>query len=50
MSLAYIGAFADEEAMTTIGFFCRVRALFAARCLPRPYRVVADNGARYKAL
>lgn len=39
----------DEKAATTIGFFCRARAFFAAHGINRLVRVVTDNGANYTA-
>ena len=39
----------DEKASTTIGFFCRARAFFAAHGITRLVRVVTDNGANYRA-
>ena len=47
--LAYTEALDDEKAVTTIGFFCRARAFFAAHGITRLHRVVTDNGANYKA-
>ncbi|MBM7821660.1 IS481 family transposase [Kocuria palustris] len=47
--LAYTEALEDERAVTTIGFFCRARAFFAAHGITRLHRVVTDNGANYKA-
>ncbi|MFI7743202.1 IS481 family transposase [Kocuria rhizosphaericola] len=47
--LAYTEALADEKAVTTIGFFCRARAFFAAHGIRRLHRVVTDNGANYRA-
>lgn len=38
-----------ERASTTIGFFCRARAFFAAHGITRLVRVVTDNGASYRA-
>ena len=46
--LAYTEAL-DERASTTIGFFCRARAFFAAHGITRLVRVVTDNGANYRA-
>ena len=43
--LAYTEALDDEKASTTIGFFCRARAFFAAHGITRLVRVVTDNGA-----
>lgn len=39
----------DEKALTTIGFFHRARAFFAAHGIIRLVRVITDNGANYKA-
>ena len=47
--LAYTEALDDEKASTTIGFFCRARAFFAAHGITRFVRVVTDNGANYRA-
>ena len=47
--LAYTEALDDEKASTTIGFFCRARAFFAAHGITRLVRVVTDNGASYRA-
>jgi transposase len=47
--LAYTEALDDERATTTIGFFCRARAFFAAHGIERIHRVVTDNGANYRA-
>ena len=47
--LAYTEALEDEKAVTTIGFFCRARAFFAAHGIRRLHRVVTDNGANYRA-
>ncbi|WNB86745.1 IS481 family transposase [Cellulomonas sp. ATA003] len=47
--LAYTEHLADEKAVTTIGFFHRARAFFAAHGIVRLVRVVTDNGANYKA-
>jgi len=47
--LAYTEHLADEKATTTIGFFCRARAFFAAHGINRLVRVVTDNGANYRA-
>ena len=38
-----------EKASTTIGFFCRTQAFFAAYGVTRLVRVVTDNGANYRA-
>ena len=47
--LAYTEHLLDERAATTIGFFHRARAFFAAHGIGRIVRVVTDNGANYKA-
>ena len=47
--LAYTEALEDETAQTTIGFFARARAYFAAHGITRLIRVVTDNGANYRA-
>jgi len=47
--LAYTEALDDENAATTIGFFCRARAFFVAHGVTRIHRVVTDNGANYRA-
>ncbi len=47
--LAYTEHLADERAVTTIGFFHRARAFFAAHGIHRLVRVISDNGANYKA-
>lgn len=47
--LAYTEHLPDEKAITTIGFFHRARAFFAAHGIRRLVRVVTDNGANYKA-
>ena len=39
----------EAKASTTIGFFCRARAFFAAHGVTRLVRVVTDNGANYRA-
>lgn len=46
--LAYTEALEDEKAVTTIGFFCRARAFFAAHGITVD-RVVTDNGSNYRA-
>ena len=46
---AYTEALEDETAQTTIGFFARARAYFAAHGITRLIRVVTDNGANYRA-
>lgn len=47
--LAYTEHLPDETAATTIGFFHRARAFFAAHGINRLVRVITDNGANYKA-
>ncbi len=47
--LAYTEHLPDEKAVTTIGFFARARAFFAAHGIVRLVRVVTDNGANYRA-
>lgn len=47
--LAYTEALEDETAQTTIGFFARARAYFAAHGITRLVRVVTDNGTNYRA-
>lgn len=47
--LAYTEALDDETAKTTIGFFARARAYFAAHGITRLVRVVTDNGSNYRA-
>ncbi|QCP08045.1 IS481 family transposase [Micrococcus luteus] len=47
--LAYTEALEDEKAVTTIGFFCRARAFFAAHGITVD-RVVTDNGNNYRAV
>ena len=47
--LAYTEALEDEKAVTTIGFFCRARAFFAAHGI-RIDRVITDNGNNYRAV
>ncbi|KYK00644.1 transposase, partial [Micrococcus sp. CH3] len=46
--LAYTEALEDERTVTTIGFFCRARAFFAAHGITVD-RVVTDNGNNYRA-
>lgn len=38
-----------EKAITTIGFFCRAQACFAAHGISRLIRVITDNGPNYTA-
>jgi len=47
--LAYTEALPNETAATTIGFFARARAFFAAHGITRIVRVISDNGANYRA-
>ncbi|MGC5168993.1 IS481 family transposase [Luteimicrobium sp. DT211] len=47
--LAYTEHLGDETAKTTIGFYHRARAFFAAHGIDRVVRVVTDNGANYRA-
>ena len=47
--LAYTEHLPDEKAITTIGFFHRARAFFAAHGIVRLVRVITDNGANYTA-
>ncbi len=47
--LAYTEHLTDEKAATTIAFFARARAFFAAHGINRIVRVVTDNGANYRA-
>ena len=47
--LAYTEVLTDETAATTIGFFSRARAFFAAQGITRLVRVVTDNGSNYRA-
>ncbi len=47
--LAYTEALPNETAATTIGFFHRARAFFAAHGIHRLVRVVTDNGSNYRA-
>jgi transposase InsO family protein len=47
--LAYTEHLPDEKAATTIAFFARARAFFAAHGIGRIVRVVTDNGANYRA-
>jgi transposase InsO family protein len=47
--LAYTEALSDERATTTIGFFHRARAFFAAHGITRIVRVITDNGSNYRA-
>jgi transposase InsO family protein len=47
--LAYTEHLPNETAATTIGFFHRARAFFAAHGITRIVRVVTDNGPNYRA-
>ena len=47
--LAYTEHLDDERAATTIGFFHRARAFFAAHGIHRLIRVITDNIANYRA-
>lgn len=47
--LSYTESLDDERAVTTIGFFHRARAFFAAHGITRISRLVTDNGANYRA-
>ena len=47
--LAYTEHLPDEKASTTIGFFHRAKAFFAAHGITRLTRVVTDNGSNYRA-
>jgi transposase len=47
--LAYTEHLPDEKATTTIGFFARARAFFAAHGITRIVRVITDNGSNYRA-
>lgn len=47
--LAYTEPLADETAATTIAFFGRARAFFAAHGITRMVRVITDNGVNYRA-
>lgn len=47
--LAYTEHLPNETAVTTIGFFHRARAFFAAHGINRLVRVVTDNGPNYTA-
>lgn len=46
--LAYTEHLPDEKAATTIAFFARARAFFAAHGINRIVRVVTHNGANYR--
>lgn len=47
--LAYTEHLPDEKVTTTIAFFHRARAFFAAHGIARITRVVTDNGSNYRA-
>ncbi|WP_336637591.1 DDE-type integrase/transposase/recombinase, partial [Micrococcus luteus] len=47
--LAYTEALEDEKAATTVSFYCRARAFFAAHGITVD-RVVTDNGNNYRAV
>ncbi|GAA5000406.1 hypothetical protein GCM10023317_32270 [Actinopolymorpha pittospori] len=47
--LAYTEHLPDETATTTIAFFHRARAFFAAHGIHRITRLVTDNGGNYRA-
>ncbi|GHD13964.1 hypothetical protein GCM10008096_30670 [Zhihengliuella salsuginis] len=47
--LAYTETLPNEQAATTIGFFHRARAFFAAHGITRITRVITDNGSNYTA-
>lgn len=47
--LAYTEALPNEILATTIGFWARARAFFAAHGIHRITRAVTDNGANYRA-
>lgn len=47
--LAYTEALPNETAATTIGFWARARAFFAAHGIHRITRVITDNGSNYRA-
>ncbi len=47
--LAYTEHLPDEKATTTIGFYHRARAFFAAHGITRLVRVVTDDGSNYRA-
>lgn len=47
--LAYTEHLPDENATTTIGFWSRARAFFAAHAITKIVRLITDNGANYKA-
>src|SRR5699024_8542975 len=47
--LSYTESLEDEKAVTTIGFFHRARAFFAAHGITWITRLVTDNGSNYTA-
>ncbi|WP_188944586.1 IS481 family transposase [Nakamurella endophytica] len=47
--LAYTEPLDDETAATTIAFFARARAFFAAHGIGRIVRVITDNGPNYRS-
>lgn len=47
--LAYSESLPDEKAKTTIAFWARAMAFFAAHGITRIVRVITDNGANYRA-
>ena len=47
--LAYTEHLPDETAATTVAFFARARAFFAAHGIRRIVRVITDNGSNYTA-
>lgn len=47
--LAYTEHLPNETAQTTIGFFHRARAFFAAHGIGRIVRVITDNGPNYRS-
>lgn len=47
--LAYTETLENATAATTIAFFSRARAFFAAHDITRLVRVVTDNGSNYRA-
>ena len=47
--LAYTESLENETAATTIAFFARARAFFAAHGITRLVRVITDNGTNYRA-
>jgi len=47
--LAYTQSLPNETAATTIAFFARARAFFAAHGITKIVRVISDNGSNYRA-